>query len=222
MPEIYQKQGNKLVMLAGSAPELAARVAALEAEQRFLQSGGVYPWFDALDYPVGAHVLGSDGQEYVALQPSGPDVSGVGAQDPITAAAYWQLTPDATALASKADINLSNLTATGLAAMAHAAMPSMQTVEYSMPAANTPNVPITIGAAPANGWLRYQCTATATGGIGAGVLPAGGMYITDSAYQANAHMTVLVPVSAGATMFISYAVRPTNNKITFFYANGNV
>ena len=69
----------------------------------FLQSGGVYPWqgangdFPGLDYLAGAHVLGSNGQEYRALNPSGPNVpkgSGgfVGPVDPVTDATneYWR------------------------------------------------------------------------------------------------------------------------------------
>lgn len=48
----------------------------------FQQSGGVYPWSNSLDYPVGAHVLGSNMTEYVAVSPSGPDYSG--AVDPTT------------------------------------------------------------------------------------------------------------------------------------------
>ena len=48
----------------------------------FLQSGNIYDWDAALNYNAGAHVLGSDGLEYVAISPSGPDVPGVGAKDP--------------------------------------------------------------------------------------------------------------------------------------------
>lgn len=59
----------------------------------FQQSGGVYPWNPALDYIAGAHVLGSDGLEYVAVAPSGPDVSGTGAKDPTASgnSSYWLL-----------------------------------------------------------------------------------------------------------------------------------
>lgn len=69
----------------------------------FLQSGGVYPWqgangdFPGLDYLAGAHVLGSNGQEYIARNPSGPNVSKgsggfVGPVDPVTDATneYWR------------------------------------------------------------------------------------------------------------------------------------
>lgn len=48
----------------------------------FLQSGNLYDWSASLNYNAGAHVLGSDGLEYVAVSPSGPDVPGVGAKDP--------------------------------------------------------------------------------------------------------------------------------------------
>lgn len=57
----------------------------------FQQSGCVYPWQDTLNYITGSHVKGSDNVEYIALQPSGPDVSGVGAKNPAQQAnrAYW-------------------------------------------------------------------------------------------------------------------------------------
>lgn len=62
----------------------------------FQQAGGLYPWDAALDYLTNAHVQGSDGEEYIAVAPSGPDVPAagggfVGAQDPTadTANAYW-------------------------------------------------------------------------------------------------------------------------------------
>ena len=48
----------------------------------FQQSGNIYDWNASLNYNAGAHVLGSDGLEYVAVSPSGPDVPGVGAKDP--------------------------------------------------------------------------------------------------------------------------------------------
>ncbi|MDE7065182.1 MAG: hypothetical protein K2O70_06885, partial [Desulfovibrionaceae bacterium] len=52
---------------------------ALSRHVFFSQSGGVYPWvgadgaFPGLDYLTGAHVLGGNGSEYVALRPSGPN-----------------------------------------------------------------------------------------------------------------------------------------------------
>lgn len=57
----------------------------------FQQSGCVYPWQATLNYIAGSHVKGSDDVEYIALQPSGPDVSGTGAKDPILEANrnYW-------------------------------------------------------------------------------------------------------------------------------------
>lgn len=57
----------------------------------FQQSGCVYPWQATLNYIVGSHVKGSDDVEYIALQSSGPDVSGTGAKDPALEANrnYW-------------------------------------------------------------------------------------------------------------------------------------
>lgn len=49
----------------------------------FLQSGSLYPWSASLDYLVGAHVLGSDGKEYVAQKSSGPDVPSAPAVNPV-------------------------------------------------------------------------------------------------------------------------------------------
>lgn len=57
----------------------------------FQQSGCVYPWQATLNYIAGSHVKGSDDVEYIALQRSGPDVSGTGAKDPTLEANrnYW-------------------------------------------------------------------------------------------------------------------------------------
>lgn len=48
----------------------------------WLQSGGLYNWNASLDYPAGAHVLGSNGQEYIALAANGPSTSN--AMDPVS------------------------------------------------------------------------------------------------------------------------------------------
>lgn len=56
----------------------------LSAHIFFSQSGNVYPWVGAsesspgLNYLRGAHVLGSDYQEYVAKKPSGPEIPAEG------------------------------------------------------------------------------------------------------------------------------------------------
>lgn len=78
---------------------------ALSQHIFFSQSGCVYPWmgadeeteFAGLNYLKGSHVLGSDGEEYVALQPSGPDVPAtgggyVGPKDPTGSdgTIYWK------------------------------------------------------------------------------------------------------------------------------------
>lgn len=57
----------------------------------FQQSGSLYTWSSSLDYLKGAHILGSNGIEYVALQSSGPSTS-AGARNPVqdTAGTYWR------------------------------------------------------------------------------------------------------------------------------------
>ncbi len=77
---------------------------ALSQHLFFTQSGCVYPWqgadeasgFAGLNYLKGAHVLGSDMREYIAQQPSGPDVPAngggyVGPRNPVQDAnhVYW-------------------------------------------------------------------------------------------------------------------------------------
>lgn len=62
----------------------------------FAQSGCIYAWNNTLNYLAGSHCAGSDGHEYIALLPSGPDIpatgSGyVGAKDPTDSdnETYW-------------------------------------------------------------------------------------------------------------------------------------
>lgn len=54
----------------------------LSQHVHFLQSGSLYTWSNALDYLKGAHILGSNGKEYIAQKSSGPNVPGIGAKDP--------------------------------------------------------------------------------------------------------------------------------------------
>lgn len=49
----------------------------------FQQSGSLYTWSATLDYLTGAHVLGSDGNEYIAQKSNGPDVPDSSAIDPV-------------------------------------------------------------------------------------------------------------------------------------------
>jgi len=55
------------------------------------QSGGMYMWDATLDYPPYAHVIGSDGKEYIAAAPSGPS-QGSGPINPTTDVnfVYWK------------------------------------------------------------------------------------------------------------------------------------
>lgn len=62
----------------------------LSQHVHFLQSGSLYTWNNALDYLKGAHILGSDGVEYIAQASSGPNVPDVGAKNPVSDdGTYW-------------------------------------------------------------------------------------------------------------------------------------
>ena len=56
----------------------------LSQHVHFLQSGSLYTWDSSLDYLKGAHILGSDGVEYIAQATSGPNVPDVGAKNPVS------------------------------------------------------------------------------------------------------------------------------------------
>lgn len=56
----------------------------LSQHVHFLQSGSLYSWDSSLDYLKGAHILGSNGVEYIAQASSGPNVPDVGAKNPVS------------------------------------------------------------------------------------------------------------------------------------------
>ena len=71
--------------VGGIAPErefFNAVYKLFSAHLHFLQSGSLYSWSNTLDYLPGAHILGSNGKEYIAQKSSGPNVPGIGAKDP--------------------------------------------------------------------------------------------------------------------------------------------
>ena len=77
--------------IAPSREDFNAVIKLMSQHLFFLQRGSLYTWNSALDYLPGAHILGSDGQEYVAVQSSGPDTSAK-AQNPVndTKGTYWK------------------------------------------------------------------------------------------------------------------------------------
>ena len=63
----------------------------LSQHVHFLQSGSLYSWNSSLDYLKGAHILGSNGVEYIAQAASGPNVPDVGAKNPVSdSGTYWK------------------------------------------------------------------------------------------------------------------------------------
>ncbi len=70
----------------GIAPErefFNAVYKLFSAHLHFLQSGSLYSWSNTLDYLPGAHILGSNGKEYIAQKSTGPNVPGAPAVDPV-------------------------------------------------------------------------------------------------------------------------------------------
>jgi hypothetical protein len=95
---------TSIPLTAGGVPpqreDFNAAYKILSQHTFFQQSGGVYPWqgadgdFAGLNYLAGWHVQGSDGGEYVAKLPSGPDVlttdGGFVGPQPVTNTTYWR------------------------------------------------------------------------------------------------------------------------------------
>ena len=83
---------TSLPLAAGGVPpnylDFQGVLNALSQHIFFLQSGGVYPWSEALDYIPGCFVLGSDSNLYQAIQESGVSST---PQNPIddTENTYW-------------------------------------------------------------------------------------------------------------------------------------
>ena len=77
--------------VAPAREDFNAAFKLLSQHVHFLQSGSLYTWDSSLDYLKGAHILGSNGVEYIAQATSGPNVPDVGAKDPTTdAGTYWK------------------------------------------------------------------------------------------------------------------------------------
>lgn len=77
--------------VAPSREDFNAALKLLSQHLHFLQSGSLYTWDNALDYLRGAHILGSNGVEYIAQASSGPNVPDVGPKNPVSDdGAYWR------------------------------------------------------------------------------------------------------------------------------------
>ena len=70
---------------------------SLSEHTYYQQSGGIYKWNSALNYPIGAIVLGSNGTWYRALKQSGPNIAGVGVKNPTTAGNSGYITNETSA-----------------------------------------------------------------------------------------------------------------------------
>ena len=85
-----------LPLSAGGIPptrgDMNGILKALSEHIVWLQGGNVYTWNEDQDYAINARVQGSDGNMYMALAMSGPNVTGVGPKDPTTdnSMVYWK------------------------------------------------------------------------------------------------------------------------------------
>ena len=131
--------------IAPSREDFNAVIKLLSQHLFFLQSGSLYTWNSALDYLPGAHILGSNGLEYVAVQSSGPDTSAK-AQNPVndTKGTYWKKTNQGGS--SKGDVPVGGI------------------IPFSGTFGGTGNrFPIPLGgSAPLTNWCL--CDGTTTGG----------------------------------------------------------
>jgi len=114
----------------------------------------------------------------------------------------------------KANADLDDVTAAGKVVMAHAAMPSGQTISMTVPANGGTVV------APDDGWMMFSAS-TPSGVVGQRLAISssgvGSWVIIPSGSSGNA---VYIPVKSGADVSVSYG-NTTNRALVFVYANGS-
>ena len=123
-------------------------------------------------------------------------------------------------LALKADVSLGNVNSSGAAAMAHAALPSGQYIDLTLPAHQG-----TV-TAPEDGWLYFAKMSTGGGqSVALSVYNADQTAIvlaaTDALSSSNATGNVFVPVTKGAVVQVYYSAAGALAAFRFTYANGS-
>nr|DAH64342.1 MAG TPA: tail fiber protein [Caudoviricetes sp.] len=117
-------------------------------------------------------------------------------------------------VAGKADISLSNLSATGKSVVASLAMPSSRYIDLTFGASGTTYT------APADGWVFLWRICSGQGGI-AGLY---GRVVSIFSGDANEEFCIYIPVAKGEVFNIYYAELKTGQStdyFRFFYANGS-
>lgn len=117
-----------------------------------------------------------------------------------------------TALAGKADIDLSNVTAAGKDVMAGMGMPSSQSVDLTLGASGEAYT------APANGYFTYISRGLTYLDMFIDVNGAG---IITRATDVSTYVRSFTPARAGEKMTLSYVGTPTGAIFRFYYAEGS-
>ena len=133
-----------------------------------------------------------------------------------------------TDLGNKADANLANLTSDGQKAMANAAMPSGQYIDYAVKTAQ--NVIQNLPEAPADGyWQIFVFSQNNAEGTVLRILDTTGsaIYSSYSANSLDSALSCFVPVNKGVVYSLFFynnnynTAQPTMSLLRFVYANGS-
>lgn len=132
-------------------------------------------------------------------------------------------------LALKADTDMDNLTATGKAALAHAAMPSERYIDLTLPASTGTVI------APDDGFmhLTFQDNVSSNATVSLVVHDTSVPRLSGHNYKTIYHsrcltpnatsgIGVTIPVRKGVIVYVYYSGTADNKYFTFIYANGSV
>ncbi len=111
----------------------------------------------------------------------------------------------------KADVDLGNVTAPGNVRMAHAAMPSGQYEDLTLPASGG-----TV-TAPADGWMWFGAQLNSSGYL---ILESNKLKVAAPAYSAYGG-DLIMPVKKSSSVTVSYAGITGTPVLRFVYANGS-
>lgn len=115
----------------------------------------------------------------------------------------------------KADTSLSNITKTGSAVIAHAAMPSGQYIDLALPATGGTVV------APADGFLMLVKTNNISTNQQIILLNAATGLRAKFALEGVTELSAFLPVSKNDVITVNYNATGTTNMFRFIYANGS-
>ena len=215
---------------AGTAPEAGGNAWWLEIGGRGADGLTPTPVWNGSEL----HFAYSDGTTTSAVDLQGPQgvqgEQGVPGQTPPLTSGLTSTAPDVALSAlggktlkdlvdaaqgtadGKANADLDDVTAAGKAVMAHAAMPSSQSISLSVPASGGTIV------APADGWVEFKFAKASGASYGSAVL-SGAVYSSLEVTTGN-YNYITLPVRSGINVQISYQNTQLMS-LRFLYANGS-